>query len=75
MVNGIVFEIESVHGAFIASTDSMTDVDQAALRRFDPKVTFGFLRPEQAWGLSRRHPGRLGLLAPPSELVMRRKPL
>ena len=42
----------------------MTGLDQAALRRFDLKVKFDFLRPEQAWELLRRHCAAMSLPAP-----------
>jgi SpoVK/Ycf46/Vps4 family AAA+-type ATPase len=49
---------------FIASTNLMDGLDQAALRRFDLKVKFGYLRPAQAWDLFEVHCESLGLPAP-----------
>lgn len=49
----------------------MDGLDQAALRRFDLKVKFDFLLPEQAWELLRRHCVQLGLPAPQSDLMSR----
>ena len=54
-VNEMLTQMESFSGIFIASTNLMKDLDQAALRRFDIKVRFDFLKPEQAWELLRRH--------------------
>jgi AAA+ superfamily predicted ATPase len=41
--------MESFEGIFIASTNLMESLDAAALRRFDLKVKFDYLKPEQAW--------------------------
>lgn len=61
MVNEMLVQMESFFGVFIASTNLMADLDQAALRRFDLKVKFGFLRPERACELLRRHCSQLNL--------------
>ncbi|ULJ64936.1 AAA family ATPase [Wielerella bovis] len=50
-VNEMLTQMESYTGIFIASTNLMHNLDQAALRRFDFKIEFGYLRGEQAWGL------------------------
>src|SRR5690606_17752441 len=68
MVNEMLTCMESFPGVFIASTNLIDGLDQAALRRFDLKVKFGFLRPEQAWELLCRHCTQLGLPAPPPAL-------
>lgn len=65
MVNEMLTCMESFPGVFIASTNLMDGLDQAALRRFDLKVKFGYLRHEQAWELLGRHCAQLGL-PPPS---------
>lgn len=54
-------QMESFPGVFIASTNLMYGLDQAALRRFDLKVKFDFLAPEQSAELLRRHCDELGL--------------
>jgi SpoVK/Ycf46/Vps4 family AAA+-type ATPase len=51
LVNEMLTQMESFPGIFIASTNLMDGIDQAALRRFDLKIKFGYLRPEQAWQL------------------------
>lgn len=71
MVNEMLTQMESFPGVLIASTNLMTGLDQAALRRFDLKVKFGFLRPEQAWELLRRHCSQLNLSAPQPDLRAR----
>lgn len=48
-VNEMLTQMESFEGIFIASTNLMGSLDAAALRRFDMKVKFDFLKPEQAW--------------------------
>lgn len=62
-VNEMLTQMEQFPGVFIASTNLMQGLDQAALRRFDLKVRFDHLRPEQAWCLFRSHCTELGLSA------------
>lgn len=50
-VNEMLTQMESYEGIFIASTNLMGSLDSAALRRFDMKVKFDFLKAEQAWQL------------------------
>lgn len=63
-VNEMLTQMEAYGGVFIASTNLIDGLDQAALRRFDLKVKFGYLRPAQAWDLFTRHCESLGLPAP-----------
>ena len=70
LVNEMLTQMESFSGVFIASTNLMEGLDQAALRRFDLKVKFGFLKPEQAWELLRRYCLKLEIATPqPVELA------
>ena len=71
LVNEMLTQMESYSGVFIASTNFMTGLDQAALRRFDLKVKFDFLRPEQAGELLRRHCSQLNLPTPQPDLLAR----
>ena len=71
MVNEMLTQMESFSGIFIASTNLMSGLDQAVLRRFDLKVKFDFLRPEQTWELLRRHCAALNLAEPQPELQPR----
>ena len=50
-VNEMLTQMESFTGIFIASTNLMESLDATALRRFDMKVKFDYLKPEQAWHL------------------------
>lgn len=50
-VNEMLVQMEAFNGVFIASTNLMDNLDQAALRRFDLKIRLGFLKPQQAWQL------------------------
>ena len=70
-VNEMLTQMESFSGVFIASTNLMTALDQAALRRFDLKVKFDFLRPEQAAELLRRYCGQLHLPEPQPDVLRR----
>ena len=60
-VNEMLTQMECFGGVFVASTNLMEGLDQAALRRFDLKVKFGYLQPDQAWQLFLRHAEALGL--------------
>lgn len=66
-VNELLTRMESFPGIFIASTNLMDGLDQAALRRFDLKVKFGYLKREQAWRLFEQHCAALALPPPDSE--------
>ena len=61
MVNEMLTQMESFSGVFIASTNLMDGLDQAALRRFDLKAKFDFLTSQQVWQLFCRHCKQLGL--------------
>jgi SpoVK/Ycf46/Vps4 family AAA+-type ATPase len=50
-VNEMLTQMESYEGIFIASTNLMASLDSAALRRFDVKIAFNYLKPGQAWQL------------------------
>lgn len=63
-VNEMLTQMEAYDGVFIASTNLMDGLDQAALRRFDLKVKFGYLRPAQVGDLFEAHCASLGLPAP-----------
>ncbi|TIC80356.1 ATP-binding protein [Crenobacter intestini] len=64
MVNEMLTQMEAFCGVFVASTNLMHGLDQAALRRFDLKVKFDFLRPEQAQALLQRHCRQLAFSVP-----------
>jgi SpoVK/Ycf46/Vps4 family AAA+-type ATPase len=70
-VNEMLVQLESFAGIFVASTNLMTGLDQAALRRFDLKVRFDYLRVDQAWQLLERHCAALNLATPPESLRAR----
>ena len=50
-VNEMLVQMENFDGIFIATTNLMSGLDQASLRRFDMKLEFGYLKPKQAWKL------------------------
>lgn len=50
-VNELLVQMENYEGLFICSTNLMDLLDNAVLRRFDIKMRFGFLRPEQSRSL------------------------
>jgi SpoVK/Ycf46/Vps4 family AAA+-type ATPase len=71
LVNEMLTQMESFTGVFVASTNLMNDLDQAALRRFDLKVKFDFLKPKQSCELLIRQSQHLRLDAPTSEQLSR----
>lgn len=52
--NELLTQMESFEGIFICTTNRLEDIDPAALRRFDFKVAFKPLRPEQCVRLVRQ---------------------
>ena len=71
LVNEMLTQMESFSGVFVASTNLMTGLDQAALRRFDLKVKFDFMRPEQACELLIRQCTHLGIELPTTSQLSR----
>jgi transitional endoplasmic reticulum ATPase len=45
-INEMLVQMENYEGVFIASTNLMDNLDDAALRRFDLAVKFNYLKPE-----------------------------
>lgn len=70
-VNEMLAQMESYAGILIASTNLMDGLDQAALRRFDLKLKFDYLKPEQAWRLFEHQCQSLGLGIP--AITLKRK--
>lgn len=50
-VNELLTQMEQFDGLFFCSTNLMEQLDQASLRRFDLKIKFDFIKPDQLWGL------------------------
>lgn len=48
LVNEMLTQMESYRGIFIASTNLMDNLDAASLRRFDLKIRFAYLKPDQS---------------------------
>lgn len=63
-VNEMLVQMETYSGLFIASTNFMENLDQAVLRRFDLKVKFDFLKPNQAWSMFLHQTDSLGIPCP-----------
>jgi transitional endoplasmic reticulum ATPase len=63
-VNELLTQMERFEGIFIASTNLVDGLDPAALRRFDLKLAFDFLRPEQVALLLKRQSLQLELGTP-----------
>jgi transitional endoplasmic reticulum ATPase len=60
-VNEMLTQMESFPGVFIASTNLMKGLDQAAFRRFDLKIEFDYLKPEQSQALFQKYCAALGI--------------
>ena len=63
-VNEFLTQMESFAGIFIASTNLVDNLDEAAARRFDFKVHFDYLRPEQVADLFQEQIEHFGLTLP-----------
>lgn len=63
-VNQMLTCLETYNGLFIATTNRMDGLDHAALRRFDIKLEFGFLKIEQVRLLLTSLCSTLGLSVP-----------
>jgi SpoVK/Ycf46/Vps4 family AAA+-type ATPase len=48
-VNEMLTQMEQYEGIFICSTNLVDNLDAASLRRFDLKINFGYLKPDQSW--------------------------
>lgn len=60
-VNEMLTQTESYRGIFVASTNLMDRIDAATLRRFDLKIRFGFMTPDQTVAMLTNCLGVLGL--------------
>lgn len=61
MVNELLTQVERFPGLLVVSTNMLDALDAAALRRFDVKLHFGFLRREQVLSLAGAQAQALGL--------------
>ncbi|MGX2983359.1 AAA family ATPase [Helicobacter sp. 23-1045] len=59
--NEMLTQMEKFDGVFVATTNLMSDIDKAALRRFDVKLEFKALNDEQKAKLLERECSLLGL--------------
>ena len=68
-VNELLTQIENFEGVFIATTNLIDLLDPAALRRFDLKTKFDFLKPEQAKKLFKKYSSQLRLQGSLAEVL------
>lgn len=66
-VNEMLVQIERFPGVFVASTNLIDGLDQAAMRRFDLKIRFDALTANQACTLLERHCLDLGIPLPDAD--------
>lgn len=57
----MLLEMESYQGIFIASTNLMEGIDDAAMRRFDMSIKFDFMQADKAWEMFQLTCQKLGL--------------
>lgn len=67
-VNEMLTWMETYKGVFIASTNRLEGLDAASLRRFDLKIKFDALKPQQAWTLLQSYCQTLGFSTPDASL-------
>lgn len=63
-VNEMLTQMESFRGVFIASTNLMDSLDEAAMRRFDACIRLNYLGPRQAWDMFAALATSMGLSVP-----------
>lgn len=63
-INEMLTQIESFDGIFVASTNLIDGLDQAAYRRFDVKFKFDYLKADQAWALLCAQCEAMGIVPP-----------
>lgn len=68
LVNEMLTQMQNFEGVFVATTNLKDSLDKAALRRFDIKLEFGYLKPAQASGLFKAECESLGLKPNKGEL-------
>ena len=70
-INEMLTQMESFSGVLIASTNLIDQLDAASMRRFDIKLHFGYMLPEQIRRMLRAYCQSMNLPAPrPSDLDM-----
>jgi transitional endoplasmic reticulum ATPase len=69
LVSEMLVQVEAYRGIFIATTNRLNSMDPAILRRFDAKVEFGCLTPQQIRFLFDQHCQLLDLSEPSSTIV------
>lgn len=67
-VNEMLVQMENYEGIFIATTNLMNGLDQAAMRRFDLKLEFSYLKPDQALKLFTNEAQSLGIQKIPTSV-------
>jgi len=70
-INEMLVQMENYEGVFIASTNLMGNLDDAALRRFDLALKFDYLKPEAVLALFDRCAALLGFDATDASLMGR----
>lgn len=69
LVNEFLGQVERFGGTFVGATNLRDSLDLAVFRRFDFKVGFDYLKPEQAWLLFKAMLGDMNVSFHPSEVT------
>ena len=67
-VNEMLVQMENFDGVFIATTNLLDNLDRASIRRFDLKLEFSYLTPEQSWKMFLSYVKELKLPKPANNL-------
>jgi SpoVK/Ycf46/Vps4 family AAA+-type ATPase len=67
LVNEMLTQVEHHEGILVCTTNLLEQIDSAALRRFDFKVEFSWLKNEQAWKLFGTAMSACGGTIPPED--------
>ena len=68
-INEMLTQIETFSGILIASTNLINQLDPASMRRFDLKLHFDYMRPEQIRSLLSAYCLKLALPLPSSQIL------
>ena len=68
-VNELLTQMEAFEGIFVATTNLMEGLDRASLRRFDVKLKFDFMGPDQSRAMFLKVCRDLGLKTPSNAVI------
>lgn len=69
--NELMVQMERFGGIFLCATNLVQNLDPAVMRRFDVKLEFSYLDPDQSWALFRELLNCMGMTCPRGHEVRR----